>query len=397
MKAYAHKKDGSYLEFNLLGQGKSGGEGTVYKVGPVQGLTGNFCAKIYHKEFLSKHSEHYAKLAYMVQHRPSVLSDSSEMIQICYPALLLFDASRNGKFIGFMMYLALDNSTSLEKITKVVSRQYIEKKKQMGKLSSLEMEIYNKFPRCQRPSEINILTNRYIIVHNIASLISYFHQSGHYVIGDIKPENILMTVKGGISLVDVDSSQIVENGKLLYRNEVSTPDYCPPEFLSYPRITKSVTYDLFSIAVLFYEILIGVHPYCCSVPGKQYDIPMLIKYGYFAKGSNKNRVKCTPHHSLFDYLPKSLQELFIRAFEGKPEQRPTALEWKHAMRSIITSDLQQATPLVKSTASYPKTTSANPSQSQSPKTKGAYCLHCGKKYYSVLSRFCDKCGKPRQQ
>ena len=396
MKAYAHKKDGSFLEFDLLGQGKSGGEGTVYKVGPVQGLTGNFCAKIYHKEFLSKHSEHYAKLAYMVQHRPSVLSDSSGMIQICYPALLLFDAPHNGNFIGFMMYLASDNSTSLEKITKVVSRQFIEKKKQMGKLSSLDMEIYKKFPRCQRPSEINILANRYIIVHNIASLISYFHQSGHYVIGDIKPENILMTIKGGISLVDVDSSQIVESGKLLYRNEVSTPDYCPPEFLNYPQITKSVSYDLFSIAVLFYEILIGVHPYCCSVPGKQYDIPMLIKYGYFAKGSNKNRIKCTPYHSLFDYLPMTVQELFIRAFEGMPNQRPTALEWKQAMRNIITSSSQLPTPNPKPISNHQKATMPKTSQQPQPQNAQKMCCpYCGKDYHSVLSRFCDRCGKPR--
>lgn len=396
MKAYAHKKDGSFLEFDLLGQGKSGGEGTVYKVGAVRGLSGNFCAKIYHKEFLNKHRGHYAKLAYMVQHRPSVLSDSSGMIQICYPALLLFDAPHDGNFIGFMMYLALDNSTSLEKITKVVSRQFIEKRKQMGKLSTLEMEIYNKFPRCQRPSEINVLENRYIIVHNIASLITYFHQSGQYVIGDIKPENILMTVKGGISLVDVDSVQIVENGKLLYRNEVSTTDYCPPEFLNHPQITKSVSYDLFSMAVLFYEILIGVHPFCCSVPGKQYEIPMLIKYGYFAKGSNRNRVKCTSHHSLFDYLPNSVQDLFKRAFEGKPEQRPTALEWKQTMRSIIISGSQQPSTTHKSTSHKHKTPPPNPPpQSQPTIQKSVCCPYCGKHYHSLFSRFCDRCGKPR--
>lgn len=393
MRVYAHKKDGAFLEFNLTGKGKSGGEGTVYNIGTIAGCVGRFCAKIYHREFLIKHQkEHYAKLLYMVQHRPQTLSDNSGMIQICYPAFLLFDAPHGGNFVGFVMYLALDNSTTLENLTKVISKTYFERRKQLGKLNKLDEDIYIKFPRCQRASDVKDLMNRYKVIHNIASLVSYLHQDGKYVIGDIKPENILMTIRGGISLVDIDSIQIVENGNLLYKNAVSTPDYCPPEFIKHPQNKKDVSYDLFSIAVLFYEILIGVHPYCCSVPGQQYDITALIKNEYFACGKKKKQVKSSSYHSLFGHLPKSIQDLFIRAFDGAPAKRPTAIEWKQAMHCIITS--------------YPSSTKNSPANNKNVKqtakpimpttSSSIYCHICGAKYYSSISRFCSKCGKPRK-
>ena len=365
MKVYAHKKDGSFMEFNLTGKGKSGGEGTVYKMAAISGLQGTFCAKVYHQEYLTRHPEKRIKLIYMIEHRPLNLTDSSGMIQICYPVFLLFDAPIGGNFIGYVMYHALDDSRDLQNIAMNVSKARFESLRKIGKPDTIGEAIFNKYPRPQNHKEIKKLLNRYKIIHNICSLVYYIHQNGHYVIGDIKPENILMTLQAGISLVDVDSIQIVDNGKLLFKNEASTPEYCPPEYLNHPSTIKPVSFDLFSIAVLFYQILIGTHPYTYTVrtSQKQNDIAGNIRSGYFACGKNKKTFNTPPCHLLFDYLPKELQAFFLRAFEGNPDSRPTALEWKDLMRTLI-----HAIPDSGSSCSYQSASSKSPQKpSRSPK------------------------------
>ena len=368
MKAYAHKKDGSFMEFDLSGKGKAGGEGAVYKIGTVTGLQGVFCAKIYHKDYLIKHPEKSVKLKYMVEHRPRNLSDTNGMIQICYPAFLLFDAPTGGNFIGYVMYHALENSRDLQNVAMNVNKARFESLRRIGKPDTIGENIFNKYPRPQSPADIDILQNRYKIIHNICSVIQYLHQDGHYVIGDIKPENILMTVNAGISLVDVDSIQITENGKLLFANEASTPEYCPPEFLQHPQKIKTISFDLFSIAVLFYQILIGTHPYTYTIrnQSKQNDIAGNIRYGYYANGKKKKSFNAPKCHLLFDYLPQNLQDLFNRAFEGNPNARPTAQEWKDAMRSLI-----HGTPVVstKKPSSQPVKKTSKPKKSQTSPAK----------------------------
>lgn len=363
MKAYAHKKDGSFMEFDLSGKGKAGGEGAVYKIGSVAGLQGVFCAKIYHKDYLIKHPEKSVKLKYMVEHRPRNLSDTNGMIQICYPAFLLFDAPTKGNFIGYVMYHALENSRDLQNVAMNVNEARFESLRRIGKPDTIGESIYHKYPRPQSPADIDILQNRYKIIHNICSVIHYLHQDGHYVIGDIKPENILMTVNAGISLVDVDSIQITENGKLLFANEASTPEYCPPEFLRHPQKIKAISFDLFSIAVLFYQILIGTHPYTYTIrnQSKQNDIAGNIRYGYYANGKKKKSFNAPKCHLLFDYLPQNLQDLFNRAFEGNPNARPTAQEWKDTMRSLI-----HGTPVVsvKKPSSQPVKKTPKPKKTQ---------------------------------
>ena len=372
MKAYAHKKDGSFVEFDLSGKGKSGGEGAVYKIGTVAGLQGVFCAKIYHKDYLLKHLEKSVKLKYMVEHRPRNLSDTNGMIQICYPAFLLFDAPTGGNFIGYVMYHALENSRDLQNVAMNVNKARFESLRRIGKPDTIGESIYNKYPRPQSPADIDVLQNRYKIIHNICSVIHYLHQDGHYVIGDIKPENILMTVNAGISLVDVDSIQITENGKLLFANEASTPEYCPPEFLQHPQKIKTISFDLFSIAVLFYQILIGTHPYTYTIrnQSKQNDIAGNIRYGYYANGKKKKSFNAPKCHLLFDYLPQNVQDLFDRAFEGNPDTRPTAQEWKEAMRTLI-----HGTPVVSAKKPSPqpvkKTPKPKKSQASSAKPKSA--------------------------
>lgn len=340
----------SFQEIHLGDVMSSGAEGTVYK---IQGkdswneqfgsqktvVTKRVCAKIYSVTHLAKHGKQIeAKLKFMGQHRPQFLHDGpNNMIQICYPFGLLYD-SPNGAFVGFLMYLGLDGSASMSIIAKDTSPSYYQRLYQMGKMKETEWQIFQKFkfaPNYQPSRE------RYIIVHNIASMIHYLHDTRKYVIVDMKPENFLITIRGGISLVDVDSVQ-VSYGYEKYPSLMATPDYVPPECYNNKGVCegmKDVSFDLFSMAVIFYKILTGTHPYCYSVKKGGVHIgtsvPEHIQRGGFACGNGRSQFMLTEQHKRFDNLPKTIQDLFRRAFEGKPERRPTALEWKHTMGNLL--------------------------------------------------------------
>jgi DNA-binding helix-hairpin-helix protein with protein kinase domain len=397
MIVYAHKKDGTSMPFILNEKGISGGEGTVYKIGAISGLEGVFCAKIYHAKYRT--IERKNKIAFMIKHRPEHLK-KDDMVLICYPVFLLYDTPVNGNFIGFVMYYAFENSSTVEELSMNVTVNSFNKRFAKGKLNYTDKEIFQKFPRCQRPSEISKLLNRFKVINNIASIFNYLHSTQKYVVGDIKPVNLLMTVKASISLVDIDSIQISENGILLFPNSAGTPEYCPPEFqyiflpsTNKQAVLRPVSFDLFSMAVLFYEILIGTHPFNCKPIGsKDYDVPLLIQKGYFCHGRYKSQVKFNPLHSLFDYLPNSIKTLFIRAFEGSPNNRPQAIEWQKEVKKIIESldngsTTRRTTPVVK-----------QPTPRLAPQQQrftSKYCDQCGKPYYNAIAMYCSGCGKER--
>lgn len=393
----------SFQEIHLGDVMNSGAEGTVYKIqgkdswqepfGPQKTVvTKKVCAKIYSPTHLAKHGTQIEKkLHFMGQHRPQYLHDGpNNMIQICYPFGLLYDRP-NGAFVGMLMYLALDGSASMSIIANDRAPSYYQRLRQIGKIKEMEWNIYQKFqflPNAQPSRE------RYVMIHNIAALIHQLHVTRKYVIVDMKPENFLITIKGGISLVDVDSVQ-VSDGREKYPSLMATPDYVPPEFYNNKSVRdglKDESFDRFSMAVIFYKVLTGTHPYCFTVKnGGAHvgtSVPEHIQYGGFACGCNRKNYVLLPQHNRFDHLPAQVQDLFKRAFEGKPEKRPSALEWKNAMANLLmhqaqppkpTSIIRKYAPKVKKTwkkptpvggTSHPHATSPQNS-TQSPITQGA--------------------------
>ena len=351
LKKINNAKGISFEEIHLGSSMNSGAEGTVYAIqgknswqehfGPKRAVvTKRVCAKIYSATHLAKHGKQLeAKLQFMGQHRPQYLHDGpANMVQICYPFGLLYDRP-NGSFVGMLMYLALDGSASMSIIANDKAPAYYQKLRQLNKVKEAEWRIFRKF---MFPSNYQPSRERLILVHNVAALIHYLHDTRKYVIVDMKPENFLITLRGGISLVDVDSVQVAF-GHEKYPSLMATPDYVPPEFYKYKSMQKElkdISFDLFSMAVIFYKLLTGTHPFCYSVKNGSghvgTSVPEHIQSGWFACGSRRSHFTLMPQHKRFDLLPKPIQDLFKRAFEGKPGNRPTALEWKHAIASILT-------------------------------------------------------------
>ena len=334
-QAHAYKEDGTLVQ--LIGKGKSGGEGTFFKIKltNINGLKGEFGAKIYHNNCRTQ--ERCDKLKFMINNKPDNRVFEHQQLRICWPVALLYD-NPNGNFIGFVMYHAFENSRTMEDLAIIVNQRRFNVQLSQGAKSNDDKLIIEKFVRCQQASDIKSLLNRLKVLSNIATIFHYLHTTQKYVAVDVKPPNLLINSKGHVSLVDIDSIQISENSNLLFPCKVHTPEYAPPEFYISKNINipELISLDLFAIAVMFYEILIGVHPYMCTPKsGKDFTIPDLVINGFFCHGKNKSKLNFAPPHKLFDYLPSNIQTLFFSAFEDKPENRPQAIVWRDELKTVI--------------------------------------------------------------
>jgi serine/threonine protein kinase len=210
----------------------------------------------------------------------------------------------------------------------------------LEELSSTELGYYSyprhndklgqEWQRFDRNSPDSLVL-RLKLCSNIAKAIHTLHASGHYVIGDLKPQNIMVLPNGLVSILDLDSCQIADQGSVRFESKMNTPEFNPPEN---PGRKKEVSWDLFIIGIIFYKLLSGVHPFfgTCKTPYENCTLPELkIKEGLFPHGSKGQFFEVIPvGHNAFNEFPEFVQKLFINCFDGgvtKPSLRPTALDW----------------------------------------------------------------------
>lgn len=302
----------------------SGGEGAVYAVCSAPGRFKDICVKIYSPDKTDKLRE--AKIKYMASNPPQKIRGKGFLIG--WP--LDYVTEKNGKFLGFIMPLAFHDSKQLVELTSYSIS------KRLGK------EWHDRYDVSVGKKS---LISRLKLLYNIASPIHILHSTNKYVLKDFKPQNVLVTYDGHVTIVDMDSIQITDGSRLLFPGTAVTPEYMPPEFftngvgksLSIP-IDKS--WDHFAFGVVFYEILFGIHPYCVT-PKKLKDNSensrsTNISLGLFPFGANKHMIEVRPRpHDRFTKLPQEFQNKFIRTFSGNPNNRPSALEWGEYVYQIV--------------------------------------------------------------
>ena len=163
-------------------------------------------------------------------------------------------------------------------------------------------------------------------------MLQQLHQTGKYVLVDIKPENIKISLNGYISIIDLDSLEIVDGNKLLFPAQKLSAEYCPTEVKHLDFKTQIIpeTWDRFSMAVVFYKILFGIHPFAGTGIESYKNLvshEQKIQAGLFPHGSRADLMDVVPFpHQNFKALPRHLQKLFLKSFdEGlyRPPLRPS--------------------------------------------------------------------------
>ncbi|MFM7438901.1 MAG: protein kinase domain-containing protein [Snowella sp.] len=286
----------------------SSGEGHIWTTEDSQIL-----AKIYH----ASTPQRQEKLKVMFQHPPEDPNQGKNHISFAWPQSLLI--SKDGVIRGFLM-------------------PKIEEGREL-------IDVYN--PRRRNKVGLKIDWHfLHVVSHNIASIIHSIHEAG-YVLGDIKPQNILVNSQAVPSIIDTDSFQVTnpKNGHI-YRCLVGSEGFTPPELLNqdFSQVNQTEVHDRFRLGVVIYYLLFGSHPFQGKWigPGDSPELTELIRKGSWAFDT-KGFIRPSPLTIPLSVLHPSLKDGFIRCFtEGyqNPRQRPTAEEWQQSLQ-VALQELKQ--------------------------------------------------------
>ena len=133
------------------------------------------------------------------------------------------------------------------------------------------------------------------IVPQICEALQFAHDRG-VVHRDIKPENILIDQRGHVKIADFGLAKLMrqEPGRVeltMTQQAIGTPQYMAPEQIERP-LTVDHRADIYSLGVVFYEMLTG-------------ELPL----GRFAPPSQKAQVDVR------------LDEVVFKALEKEPDRR----------------------------------------------------------------------------
>lgn len=281
----------------------SSGEGTVW----TTNIAG-FLAKLYH----TPSPERIKKLEVMIAHPPQNPMREHHHITFAWPQDLL--QNTQGQCVGFLMPEIVD-----------------------GVKLSL---IYNAKLRNRKAPRFN-----WFYLHtaalNFALSLKSLHEEG-YVVGDVKPQNLLVNSRALISIIDTDSFQVRDPlTQTLYRCTVGSEGFTPAELLGKELSTIDQTdiHDRFRLGVMIYLLLFGDQPFKGKWMGRG-ESPQpaqLIREGYWPYGPH-SLIQPGPNTIPLSIIHPQLQVCFQRCFtEGhqNPQARPSAHDWSVALKQAI--------------------------------------------------------------
>ena len=123
---------------------------------------------------------------------------------------------------------------------------------------------------------------------------------------DLKPQNIMLDASGRVYVMDFGIARsaylpgMTQTGML-----IGTPEYMSPEQGRGEKLTERS--DIFSLGIIFYEMLIGKSPYYSDTP--------------LATLWKRMQEKATPPIVADPTLPQALSNIVVRALEIEPEKR----------------------------------------------------------------------------
>ncbi|MGB0985401.1 MAG: protein kinase domain-containing protein, partial [Saprospiraceae bacterium] len=301
----------------------SGGEGNIFHVVSPSKYRG-YVVKLYHQNKRTPEKE--SKVRFILNNPPEIINENGHS-SVVWMAGMIYD---NKGFAGVLMPFAKGDKLVILCSSKI-PRKYRNSWARFSFQSRLSFDLRLK------------------ICFNIAAAVYQIHKTRQYVLVDLKPDNILIQPNGLISIVDIDSMEILQDGKALFPAAVTTPEYAPPEFYKNVQPGKAPifeTWDRYSMAIIFYKLLFGIHPFAGSAKppyDKLNGLDEKIEQGLFVHHPDKRRffeVIPPPHKRFFD-VKYDIQSLFVQCFSDGHhalERRPTANDWCSVIsgKSLVT-------------------------------------------------------------
>ena len=277
-----------------------GREGTVFRVVGFD----RTCAKIYRRPDAWLE----ARLATVIAQPPARWpADPTGHLYVAWPRAVVYDAERRA--VGYLMVEV--RGVSLAQLYEADSRA-----------DSLD-----------NPTWATCVA----IARELAAIFAALHPS--IVVGDVSPNNVLVTRTGRVCLIDCDSMQFPDRARGgTWRARMATLDYAPYTPGGQAQVL-SPDHDLFGLAILVCELLMaGQHPYDGRPVGAARAEG---KAGNIRLGANR----VTDPASLGDrpglipatILPTNIRRLAKEAFAVEtlsPAQRPTAMMWVKALDAL---------------------------------------------------------------
>ncbi|MEA5619427.1 TonB family protein [Cronbergia sp. UHCC 0137] len=266
-----------------------------------------YLAKIYH----SPTPERVQKLAVMIAHPPTEPNSHLNHISFAWPKSALKNAQ--GDCVGFLMPEIKDGKELLD--------------------------VYN--PRRRKALKLEIDWRfLHTTAMNIVSIIEALHAAG-YVLGDIKPQNILVNNRALPSIIDTDSFQVInpKNGKI-YHCLVGSEGYTPPELIGkdFDSIEQTEVHDRFRLGVIIYQLLFGGNsPFQgkWTGAGETPEPNEIIRRGLWLYSPN-SLIEPVPRTIPMIIVHPEIRECFLKCFNDghkNPNFRPTARDWLKALRT----------------------------------------------------------------
>jgi len=149
----------------------------------------------------------------------------------------------------------------------------------------------------------------------VCDAIAHAHRHG-VIHRDIKPSNLFLTTEGRVKVLDFGIARLPSSKLTVAGQILGTPNYMAPEqILGRPSDGRA---DLFSAAVVFFELLTYAHPFQGNL------VP--------------RRIAQSEPDSLFDYnadLPVILEKIIVRGLAKDPDQRyQTGDEFAADLRTV---------------------------------------------------------------
>jgi len=157
------------------------------------------------------------------------------------------------------------------------------------------------------------------IIFRVCKGLEYAHENG-VIHRDIKPSNILLNSSGHVKITDFSIAYIKKGESTLLKGLFGSPSYMSPEQVKEDIITEKS--DLFSLGVVFYELLSGKKPF----EGEN-------EYSIMYKIVNEK------HPSILDLrteLPKSLDRILDKALAKDLSKRyQSSMEFAYDIRLLM--------------------------------------------------------------